>query len=67
MAYRIEVLCKLYSIGLGDHEAWRPAKPVGKDAKPYEWATEREAEAARDLFYDAAKWTTRVVPVSKEG
>lgn len=62
MTYRIEVLCKRYSMERGDFEEWRPVRPTGSD-KPYEWQTEREADAMRGLCYDARPWEARVVKV----
>jgi len=47
MAYQIEVLCNLYSLIRGNYQEWRPTKPIGRDEKPYEWATEREAESLK--------------------
>ncbi len=62
MTYRIEVLAKLYSAERGDYREWRPVRPSG-DNKPYEWQTEREADAMRRLCYDTRSWEARVVKV----
>lgn len=62
MTYRIEVLCKVYSIKDGDQRVWKPVRPSGTD-RPYEGSTLREAEAMRGLFYDADPSAARVVEV----
>lgn len=62
MTYRIEKLCKVHSTKHGDQLVWRPTRPNASD-KPYEWGTEREAEAFLGLFFDYDKSTVRVVKV----
>lgn len=62
MTYRIEKLCKVYSVERGEQLVWRPSRPSGKE-KPYEWSTQKEAESFLGLFFDVDPSTVRVVKV----
>jgi len=63
VTYRIEKLCKVYTVARGEQRVWRPTRPSGPDAKPYEWSTLKEAESFLGLFYDVDKSTVRIVEV----
>lgn len=53
MLYRIEVLRHVYSVDVGDHDAWRPVK--GDSGQVLTWSTKREAEAFTEILLDPSR------------
>jgi hypothetical protein len=64
MGWRIEVLTKTFHIIRGDAEEWLPLR--GQSGKPFDWCTQREAEAMRDLCYPRTRYHNRVRVVHYE-
>lgn len=54
----IEVLLKVYSVQHGEREEWRPYKSY--TGEPYQWHSEREAQAMLDLCFGNDKLRDRV-------